>query len=143
MLEGKHGDVPSNIVIIIAGRHALADNHWAAYDGLIARFPLEPFTEEEAKQYLHRKGITNPKVVEIILHLSGKLPLLVATLAFGSPDAPDQVSEPSDTAVERFLKWVEDPKQRQIALVAALPRKFDRDIIAELTGEEEADTLFA
>ncbi len=143
VLEGKHGDVPSNIVITIAGRHPLADNHWATYDGLIARFPLEPFTEEEAKQYLHRKGITNPKVVEVILHLSGKLPLLVAMLAVGSPDDPDQVGDPSDTAVERFLKWVEDPKQRQVALAAALPRKFNRDIIAELTNEDDADTLFA
>jgi tetratricopeptide (TPR) repeat protein len=143
VLEGKHGDVPSNIVITIAGRHALDNNQWAAYDGLIARFPLEPFTEDEAKQYLHRKGITNPKVVEVILHLSGKLPLLVAMLAVGSPDNPDQVGDPSDTAVERFLKWVEDPKQRQVALAAALPRKFNRDVIAELAGEEDAEPLFA
>ncbi len=142
VLEGKHGDVPSNIVITIAGRHPLDDNHWATYDGLIARFPLEPFTEEEAKQYLHRKDITNPKVVEVILHLSGRLPLLVATLAVGSPDDPDQVSEPSDTSVERFLKWVEDPKHRQIALAAALPRKFNRDILAQLVGEDDAEALF-
>ena len=143
VIDGKHGLTPSNIVITIAGRHPLADNHWAAYDGLIARFPLEPFTEDEAKQFLHRKGITNPKVVEVILHLSGCLPLLVATLAIGSPDSPDQVGEPSDTAVERFLKWVEDPKQRQVALAAALPRRFNRDIIAELTTEDDADALFA
>ena len=142
VLEGKYGDVPSNIVITIAGRNPLDNNHWAAYDGLIARFPLEPFTEDEAKQYLNRKGIINPKVVEVILHLSGRLPLLVATLAVGSPDDPDQVSEPSDSAVEHFLKWVEDPKQHQVALAAALPRKFNRDIIAELTTEDDADALF-
>jgi len=143
VLDGKYGDVPPNIVITIAGRHALVDNHWATYDGVIARFPLEPFTEDEAKQYLHRKGIANPKVEDIILQLSGRLPLLIATLAAGSPDHPEQVGEPSDTAVERFLKWVEDPKQRQIALSAALPRKFNRDIIAELTTEDDADALFA
>jgi hypothetical protein len=79
VLDGKYGDVPPNIVITIAGRHALVDNHWATYDGVIARFPLKPFTEDEAKQYLHRKGITNPKVVDVILQLSGRLPLLIAT----------------------------------------------------------------
>jgi tetratricopeptide (TPR) repeat protein len=143
VLDGKYGDVPPNIVITIAGRHALVDNHWATYDGVIARFPLEPFTEDEAKQYLHRKGITNPKVVDVILQLSGRLPLLIATLAAGSPDHPEQVGEPSDTAVERFLKWVEDPKQRQIALSAALPRKFNRDIIAQLASEDDAEALFS
>jgi tetratricopeptide (TPR) repeat protein len=143
LLEGKHSDVPPNIVITIAGRHALDSNHWVLYDDVTARFPLEPFTDEEAEQYLHRKGITDAKVVEVILHLSGRLPLLVATLAAGSPHSPNQVGEPSDTAVERFLKWVEDPRQRQIALAAALPRRFNRDIIAELSTEEEADTLFA
>ena len=142
VLDGKYGDVPPNIVITIAGRHALVDNHWATYDGVIARFPLEPFTEDEAKQYLHRKGITNPKVVDVILQLSGRLPLLIATLAAGSPDHPAQVGEPSDTAVERFLKWVEDPKQRQIALSAALPRKYNRDIIAQLAGADDAEALF-
>lgn len=142
VIEGKYGDVPPNIVITIAGREALDDNHWAAYDGLIARFPLEPFTEEEAKQYLHRKGVTNAKVVDVILQLSGRLPLLIATLAVGSPDSPDQVGEPSDTAVERFLKWVEDPKQRQIALDAALPRRFNRDIITQLAGAADAEALF-
>jgi hypothetical protein len=42
---------------------------------------LEPFTEEEARQYLNRKEITNPQVIDVILRLSGRLPLLVATLA--------------------------------------------------------------
>ena len=143
VLEGKHGDVPSNIVLTIAGRHALDSNHWVLYDDVTARFPLEPFTDEEAQQYLHRKGISDAKVMEVILHLSGRLPLLVATLAAGSPHSPDQVGEPSDTAVERFLKWVADPRQRQIALAAALPRRFNRDMIAELSMEEEADALFA
>ena len=143
LLEDRHGDVPADILIVVAGRDELDRNHWAPYEGLLARLPLEPFSEEEAHDYLARKGITDERVVEVILALSGRLPLLVATLAAESPDDPAQVGDPSGEAVERFLKWVEDPKQRQVALDAALPRRLNRDVLAVLVGREEADVLFA
>lgn len=142
ILEGRYGDVPLNILVIIAGRQELDKNHWAPYEGLMIRFPLEPFTEEEAQQYLTRKGITNSRVIEVILRLSGRLPLLVATLAAESPDDPSQVGDPSGTAVERFLKWIDEPKRRQLALDAAIPRCLNRDVLAKLRGEDEADDLF-
>ncbi|MEH2232090.1 MAG: tetratricopeptide repeat protein [Nostoc sp.] len=142
ILEGRHGEVSFNILITIAGRDELDKNHWASYEGLIVRFPLEPFTEEEAQQYLTRKGITDNRVVEVILHLSGNLPLLVGMLADTHPNDPNQVVEPCNSAVERFLKWVDDPKQQQVALDAAIPRCLNRDVIAKLRTEEEADELF-
>ncbi len=142
ILEGRYGEVPLNILVIIAGRQELDKNYWAPYEGLMIRFPLEPFTEEEAQQYLTRKGITNSRVIEVILRLSGRLPLLVATLAAESPNDPSQVGDPSGTAVERFLKWIDDPKRRQLALDAAIPRCLNRDVLAKLRGENEADDLF-
>jgi tetratricopeptide (TPR) repeat protein len=142
ILEGRYGEVPLNILVIIAGRQELDKNHWAPYEGLMIRFPLEPFTEEEAQQYLTRKGIIDSRVIEVILRLSGRLPLLVATLAAGSPNDPSQVGDPSGTAVERFLKWIDDPKRRQLALDAAIPRCLNRDVLAKLRGEDEADDLF-
>ncbi|OKH34402.1 hypothetical protein FACHB389_15740 [Nostoc calcicola FACHB-389] len=142
ILDERHGEVSLNILITIAGRHELDKNHWAPYEGLMIRFPLEPFTEEEAQQYLTRKGITNSRVVEVILRLSGNLPLLVGMLADAHPNDPNQVFEPSSSAVERFLKWVDDPKRRQVALDAAIPRCLNRDVIAKLRGEKEADELF-
>ncbi|BAY16673.1 tetratricopeptide repeat protein [Anabaenopsis circularis NIES-21] len=143
ILDGRHGEIPANILMIIAGRQELDKNHWAFYEGLMVRFPLEPFTEAEAQQYLTRKGITNSRVIEVILRLSGKLPLLVATLAAETPSDPSQVGDPSGTAVERFLKWIDDPKRRQLAVDAALPLCLNRDVLAKLRGEEEADGLFS
>jgi tetratricopeptide (TPR) repeat protein len=143
IIDGRHGEVPLNILIIIAGRQELDKNHWAIYEGLIVRFPLEPFTEEEAQQYLTLKGITNSRVIEVILRLSGYLPLLVATLVAETPSDPTQVGDPSGTAVERFLKWIDDPKRRQLAVDAALPLSLNRDVLAKLRGEEEADSLFS
>ena len=142
ILEGRHGELSLNILIIIAGRHELDKNHWAPYEGLIVRFPLKQFTEEEAQQYLTRKGITDNRIIEVILRLSGNLPLLVGMLADAYPNNPNQVLEPSSSAVERFLKWIDDPKRQQVALDAAIPRCLNRDVIAKLRGEEEADDLF-
>ena len=62
IFDGRYGDIPANILFIIAGRQELDKNHWANYEGLIARFPLEPFTAEEAREYLARKGITDDQV---------------------------------------------------------------------------------
>ncbi|MEH1970082.1 tetratricopeptide repeat protein [Nostoc sp.] len=143
ILEGRHGEVSLNILIAIAGRQELDKNYWAPYEGLIVRFPLEPFTEEEAQQYLTRKGITDNRIIEVILRLSGNLPLLVGMLADAHPNDPNQVIEPSSSAVERFLKWIDDPKRRQVALDAAIPRCLNRDVIAKLRPEKEADELFS
>ncbi|MEH2395443.1 MAG: tetratricopeptide repeat protein [Nostoc sp.] len=142
VLEGRHGEVSLNILITIAGRQELDKNHWAPYEGLIVRFPLEAFTEQEAQQYLTRKGITDNRIIEVILRLSGNLPLLMGMLADAHPNDPNQVVEASSNAVERFLKWIDDPKRRQIALDAAIPRCLNRDVIAKLRGEQEADELF-
>ena len=142
ILEGQYGDLSVNIILVIAGREELEQNCWTEYEGTIARISLEPFTEEEARQYLSRKGITNPQVIDVILRLSGHLPLLVATLAAESPTDPTRIGDPSGTAIERFLQWVDDPKRRQVALDAALPRYLNRDVIAVLHGEELADELF-
>lgn len=142
VLGERYGSLMSNFVFIIAGRRPLDGNHWAEYETIMGRFSLEPFTEEEAKQYLYRQGVTNPGVIEEILGLSGRLPLLVTFLAAESPETPEQISSPGDTAVERFLKWVENPQQRHIALSAAVLRSFNQDMINQLTEAAEAGALF-
>jgi hypothetical protein len=142
LLEGRYSEVPANILFAVAGRDELDRNLWATYEGLLARLPLDRFTEQEARDYLTRKGITDERIVEVILRLSGRLPLLVATLAAQSPDDPAKVGDPSGEAVERFLKWVEEPKRRQVALDATLPRRLNRDVLAVLVGDVEADALF-
>jgi len=143
LLEGRYGEVPANILLVIAGQNELNCDQWAPYEGLLARLPLQPFTEPEARTYLARKGITDERIVKVILSLSGRLPLLLATLAVGSPDDPSKVGDRSGEAVERFLKWVEEPRQRQVVLDAALPRRLNRDVLAVLVGEADADALFA
>ena len=133
--DEKYGDLPANVVLAIAGQHELDRNKWDEFESLIRRIPLEPFSDEEAREYLSGRGITDPHVVETILTLSNRLPLLVATLAVGSPSCAQDVGDPSQTAVDRFLQWVEDAQQRQVAVEAALPRRFNRDVLAAVEGE--------
>jgi len=142
ILEGRYGSVPANIVLTIAGRDALDRNRWVPYEGIMTRFPLDPFTEQEALEYLSHNGIANERVRNVILSLSGRLPLLVATLAAESPDDPDQVGDPSGEAVERFLSWVDDRERRRVALDASVPRRLNQDVLAVLVGQKDSERLF-
>ncbi|MCA9974374.1 MAG: hypothetical protein KC413_01435, partial [Anaerolineales bacterium] len=135
VLDGRFGDLFPNFVIVISGRESLDPNQWSAFASVLGQFPLNPFTESEAREYLSLKDVTNEEVIQVILQLSGRLPILVATLAMESPDDPARIGDATGTAVERFLKWVDDPHQRQIALNAALPRHFNQDILALLSPE--------
>ena len=143
ILEGKYGDIPLNIFFLIAGRNPLNPNLWSGYEGLIAHFPLEKFSKRELQDYLARKEINDVQVREVIENLSGKLPLLIATLAAGTPNSVEALGDPCDTAVERFLRWIEDPQKRKVALNAALLRHLNRDKLAVLVGEYQATSLFA
>ncbi|MDJ0703403.1 MAG: tetratricopeptide repeat protein, partial [Leptolyngbyaceae cyanobacterium MO_188.B28] len=141
ILAGRYGDLPPNCIWVIAGRNSLKLNDWSYYEPV--QFPLEPFTPEEAVQFLQRKNVTNAQVINSILDVSGRLPLLLAILAENSPNDPALVGEASGTAVERFLKWVDDPAKRQLALDAALPQSLNRDVITHLVEDSNGDVLFS
>ena len=143
LLEGQYGDASENLLFVIAGREPLNPNAWSDYGDFIATIPLEAFSELEAKTYLERKGIADEAVVDSILGLSGRLPVLLATLAEAAKHATGDLTDPCATAVERFLKWIDDPVQRDLALHAALPRKLNQDIIQCLLPEgADAKALF-
>ncbi|MEM7067064.1 MAG: tetratricopeptide repeat protein [Cyanobacteria bacterium P01_B01_bin.77] len=135
ILKDRYGVLPSNCIWTIAGREQLSANSWSGYEPV--QFPLEPFSVEEATQFLQRRGVSNAEVIETILDISGQLPLLLAILAESSPNEPTQVGEASGTAVERFLQWVDDPVKRQLALDAALPQSLNRDVVAQLVGDQD------
>ena len=132
-----------NCLICIAGRDPLNRNAWIEWEELIARSGLEPFIEAEARLYLASCAITQELIVQEIWRLSsGGLPVLIAMMAQGAPREIDQIVDPCEDAVERFLKWEKDEKKRKIAQNAALPRVLNQDVLAVLTSEAEADSLF-
>jgi len=142
LYAGRYGDLPETLITTISGQKPLDPNWWGEYLTVTADVPLEPFTEAEARQFLASKGITGEPTVQVILTLSGRLPLWLATLADARRQGSAGIGDPSGNAVERFLKWEEDPARREVAVAAALPRLLNQDVLAVLTAPDKARNLF-
>ncbi|MFJ8916755.1 tetratricopeptide repeat protein [Amycolatopsis sp. NPDC102389] len=142
LLAGLYGDLPQNLVLTVAGQFPLDEAKWNRHAPLVREIELRPFTEPEARRLLAEHGITDEKVIEIVLRLTDGLPVLVAMLARGNPAEADAVTDPSDDAVKRFLHWVPEKARKDIAATASLPRFLDEDVLGVLTGKETAGETF-
>ncbi|MEU0783335.1 tetratricopeptide repeat protein [Streptomyces sp. NPDC006173] len=140
----RHGAMPGNVVVVTAGRNPLDLDRWGGCSDSVAEMPLLPFTEQEAREVLAGRGVVAEPVVEEILRLTGRLPVLVSTLAETRPADPDDVGDPSANAVDSFLKWEHDPVHRAVALTCAFPRRLDADVFraAAERPDDEADALY-
>ncbi|MET8222376.1 tetratricopeptide repeat protein [Streptomyces sp. NPDC005301] len=142
----RHGGaLPDNVVVVTAGQRPLDTARWSGLADSVRDVPLGPFTETEARLLLAGRDVVAEPVVREVLRLTGRLPVLVSTLAANRPAAPDEVGDPSVTAVDRFLKWERDPVRRAVVLACALPRRLDADVFRAASGcaDAEADALFA
>ncbi|MFD5564698.1 ATP-binding protein [Kitasatospora griseola] len=142
LVSDRYGELPANVLVVLAGQGRLDTQCWGDWLDLVADLPLDVFTETEARQLLAAKGVTDEHVIEVVLRLSGRLPLLVSTLAESHPAAPAEVGDPSGTAVERFLKWETRPERRAAALACALPQELDEDVYRAAVEDEDARELF-
>jgi tetratricopeptide (TPR) repeat protein len=142
LYSGRYGELPVTLISTISGQHPLDLNAWGDYISVMADVPLEPFTIAEARQFLASKGIADESIIEVILKVSGRLPMWLATLADARPNDAEAVGDPAGDAVGRFLKWEEDPARRAIAMVAALPRTFNQDVLEFLGISNEVRELF-
>ncbi|MFI1357495.1 tetratricopeptide repeat protein [Streptomyces sp. NPDC020898] len=151
MTTDRYGDLsfPSNVVLVTAGQRPFDTGRWGGFADFVSEVPLGPFTEAEARGLLADKGVLDEPVIKEVLRLTGGLPVLVSTLAEARPADPDDVGDPSGTAVERFLKWETDPVRQAAALACALPRRLDADVFRaalpaamRTLDEAELDVLF-
>src|SRR5262249_13199622 len=81
LVTGRYGALPLAVLLVVAGRLPLDANRWSELLGLVAPVPLAVFTEAETRQLLAAQGVSDERTVEVILALSGGLPLLVDMLA--------------------------------------------------------------
>ncbi|MFE4831431.1 tetratricopeptide repeat protein [Streptomyces sp. NPDC056672] len=132
----RYGALPDHVVVTLAGQRRLDPGCWGDYADAVTDLPLAPFTESEARLLLAEKGVVDEPVVRDVLRLSGRLPVLVSTLASNRPEGPGDLDDPSATAVERFLKWERDPARRAVALACALPRRLNEDILRVAVGAD-------
>ncbi|MFB6889777.1 tetratricopeptide repeat protein [Kitasatospora sp. NPDC056327] len=142
LVTDRYGELPANVLVVTAGRARLDPRHWGDWHDVVADLPLEPFTEAEARRLLAASNVTDERTVEVILRLSGRLPLLVSTLAEARPADAADVGDPSGTAVERFLRWETEPARRAAALACALPQELDEDVYRAAVDDPQARELF-
>ena len=127
MLDGAYGDLPRGTGSYDRRAQSLGYQWLGALSRLWLRSP-RAFTDAEARHVPGRAGIKDDHVIQVIFSVSGRLPLLLATLAENQPTDPDLVGDPSGDAVERFLKWEPNPVRRTLAIAAALPRFVNEDV---------------
>ncbi|MFE4451854.1 tetratricopeptide repeat protein [Streptomyces sp. NPDC056796] len=136
----EYGTFPVNAQIVLAGQLRLDSRVWGDWLGMVTEVRLDVFSEEEARTLLSAHGVTDEPSVELVLRLSGRLPLLVDMLARSDPGGGQGMGDPSETAVERFLKWEPDPERREAALACALPLQIDEDIYRAVVPESVAES---
>ena len=142
LFDGVYGQLPVNLVITVAGRVPLDASRWSAYLGLVADVPLVPFTAVEVRQLLAQHGVIDEHMIAVILKASGGLPLAVAMLAESRPVGDWAPADVSAGVVERFLQWEDNPRRREIALSAALPRRLDEDVVGVLADSADVSALY-
>ena len=69
MYAGRYGDLPETLITTISGQVPLNSNLWGDYLPVIADVPLEPFSEDEACQFLASRHVTNEETIRVILTL--------------------------------------------------------------------------
>ncbi|MBT2674343.1 tetratricopeptide repeat protein, partial [Streptomyces sp. ISL-14] len=139
MTSERYGALPATIVVVTAGQLSFDSARWGGFGDFMTDLPLLPFTVPEARDLLAGKGVVAEPVVSEVLRLTGGLPVLVSTLAESRPADPAEVGDPSATAVERFLRWEQDPVRRSVALACALPRRLDADVFRAVVDRPEAE----
>lgn len=144
MSSDRYGFLPGSTLVVTAGRGPADNSRWGALPGFVTPLPLRPFTEAEARGLLADRGVRAEPVVAEVLRLTGGLPVLVSLLADSRPAGPEDVRDPSATAVERFLEGERDPVRRAAAIAGALPRRLDADVfrMAADLDRERADELY-
>ena len=139
---GQYGSLPETLITIISGQMPLDPILWADYLPVIADTYLEPFTDAEARLFLRGKGIEDDNTVKVILSLSGKLPLWLATLADARPVSAMDVGDPAGSVVERYLRWEDDPTRRSLAMAAAFPRILNQDVLTVIAPDSVKPEVF-
>ncbi|MFL5626693.1 MAG: tetratricopeptide repeat protein, partial [Ktedonobacteraceae bacterium] len=127
LLQLREYKPSQNIRIAIAGRDHPGGN-WDPLQKVTLTIRLDVFTEQEAEAFLDTYGIANAQRRTEVLECSARLPVLMSWLSAPEGQEPD-LSVPTHDIVERFLHWVAEPTLREVALLAALPRTFNIDVL--------------
>jgi hypothetical protein len=143
-------NISNNVVLVVAGRtpieHSATDpKRWLPYfdNETIYSMYLNCFTQDETRDYLAERGITDPDHVQTIWQLSRGLPLYLGLITSN----PRGGFDPTKDVVVNFLRWLpeHDQMKRRLVLDAALfSRPFTQDDLEafKYVAEDERSALY-
>lgn len=144
-------DISNHVVLVVAGRDPIERStpvdtkRWLRYldDGIIYSLCLDSFSEEETRNYLAQRGITDSSRIGTIWKLSRGLPFYLGLLTCN----PQGKVDPTKDVVDNFLRWIspeEQIKRRLVLDLALLSKPFNCDDLEAFAyvPEHERDSIF-
>ncbi len=137
--------------LAIAGRHApdLQGPRTDQWLRIIHPLPLDGFTSAEIREYLARRGISDPRLTENVARAAGGNPLAVSlaadmALQFNTRDftAAPQWHLVVRSLVERLLRDIREPELRELLEACAVIHQFDEASLAAISGRDQLLTAF-
>jgi hypothetical protein len=141
----------TSVRVVIAGHYplGLALSRNELWHALIRPLRLEGFSAAETRDYLRRRGLTEPGLVRQVVDAAGHNPLAVSlaadlALRFG---VRDFASAPEwrlviRSLVERLLIEVREPRLRELLEACAAVRQFDEATLAAVSGCDDVSAAF-
>jgi AAA ATPase-like protein len=142
----------TSVRVVIASRFplGLAWNRNELWNKVIRPLRLEGFSTAESRDYLGRRGLAEPSLIDRVMKAAGCNPLalsLAADLAlrFGVRDFP---SAPEwrlavRTLVDRMLVEVREPQLRDLLDASLAVRQFDEATLSAISGRDDIGAAFA
>jgi hypothetical protein len=141
----------TSVRVVIAGRYPLG-LAWRneSWHKLIRPLRLEAFSPSESRDYLRRRGLDEPRLINEIIRAAGSSPLALSlaadlSLRFGVHDF-DNAPEWRlivRSLLERLLVEVRDPQLRELVEACVAVRQFDEATLAAITGRSDINAAFA
>jgi hypothetical protein len=144
-------DINDDVVLVIAGRDPIENStpsdpkRWLKYrdDQILYSLPLKNLTEDQTREYLAIRGITEDERIDAIWQLSKGLPLYLSFLTSN----PHAEFDPTANVVANFLHWIpeQEKDKRRLAQEAALfSRPFNQDDLGAFSYvlEDDRSTLY-
>jgi hypothetical protein len=141
----------TRVRVVIAGRHPLSRSslHGDRWRSVARPLRLEGFSEAETREYLGRRGVTEPGLVRRIAQAAGGNPLAVslATDMVLQFDARDLSFAPEwhlgvRWLAERLLHDIEDSGLRELVEACAVVHQFDESTLTAISGREDVSGSF-
>ncbi len=124
------GHLSTNLWVAIASQDSPSNlANWETFRPVMINLKLQPFTDKETLAYLKTQNITATDRQKDILTFSKGLPILINLLA---STTSGQAGDLALNAVDRYLKWLDTPAQRNAVLKGALARRLTEDVLATI-----------